>query len=126
LPTAEEISAWSIDEALAEIQALLPKDSYVTSVPNSDGYWVVMVERPTPDGPVVDMSESNLDRRIATLNLFGQVWLKNAPQPPPGSPWVRRNELTREVVTRRVAQNIPDPEDLNPSEVEAVYRKGPT
>ena len=122
MPTPEEVSAWSFDEILAEIQALLPEGSRVTPVSNPDGYWIVTVERDTPEGLEVDLRETRPDRRLAALDVFGQLWLRNAPQPSKDSPWVRRNELRQAVVPKRTAPHVPDPEDLDPTEVDSVYQ----
>jgi len=122
MPTPEEVSAWSFEEILAEIQVLLPPGSRVTSVSNPDGYWVVMVERDTPEGPEVDLREVNPDRRLAALDVFGQLWLRSAPQPSKDSPWVRRNELRQAAVPSRSIPRVPDPEDLDPAEVNSVYQ----
>lgn len=122
MPTPEEVSAWSFDEILAEIQVLLPAGSRVTSVSNPDGYWTVLVEHETPDGPEVDLREVSPDRRLAALAIFGQLWFRNAPQPGKDSPWQRRNELPRAAVPSKAHPRIPDPEDLDPVEVEMVYQ----
>jgi hypothetical protein len=121
MPTPEEVSAWSFEEILAETQALLPKGSAADVNHHPDGYWVAFVERTTPEGKVVDQEETHPDRRMAVLNLFGRIWLNGLPKPSGSSPWVRRRELNREAVTRK-ALGIPDPEDLDPVEIDLVYQ----
>ena len=116
MPTLEEVSAWSLEEILAAIQALLPKGTQVQSLPNAGG-WTVRIDTA---GTVV-LEGTGADQRLTALNIYGQLWVKSLPKPSEFSPWVRRRELTGAQVTRKVVHNISDPEDLDPSEVNSVY-----
>jgi hypothetical protein len=61
-----------------------------------------------------------LDKRILLLDVYAWLWFRAYPtQPSATSPWIRRRELSREIVTRRAT--TPEPEDLDPAEVQAVY-----
>lgn len=58
---------------------------------------------------------------MALYALYGQLWLKSH-RSPSGTQWdpgALRPSVAS--VTRYVQENLPDPEDLDPSQVAAVY-----
>ena len=122
MATPEEVSAWSFEEILAEAQELLLDGSKVVYEQHPDGFWGVWVERTTADGVLINCRDTQADRRLAALNVFGQLWLKALPQPNEGSPWVRRKELSSKAIGSSVFPRIADPEDLDPIEVDLVYQ----
>jgi len=131
MPTLEEITAWSTDQAEAELRAVIPKTASVSVVWDAvEGYWLLTMKDLDERGSLVVRSEeTHMDRRLLILNAYGQYWL-TASTPSRDSPWVRRHgELSTEFVTHRVRQaspEIPDPDDLNPTEVDDFYHKQET
>lgn len=120
MPTIEEVSAWSDVELAAEIQTLLPPGWFLRIDPNPEGYWDVSVDRAvdTPE-PVTEFFESHIDKRIALLNIYGALGAYAARTR--SEQWLgSRRELTKQPVSIK-SSTIPDPADLDPAEVEAVY-----
>lgn len=120
MPTIEEMSAWSDVELVAEIQTLLPPGWFVRIDANPEGYWEVSVDRATdtPE-PITEFFESHIDKRIALLNIYGAIGAYKARSR--SEQWIGgRRELTKQPV-RIKSSAIPDPADLDPEEVEAVY-----
>lgn len=67
--------------------------------------------------------QMGFDRRLLLLDAYGWLWSRLQPATT-SSIWVRSREVTREDLTRRAATShvsIPDPEDLDPKEVQMVY-----
>ena len=124
MPAPEEISAWSLEEIRVEIRALLPNGWSLVD-DEGEGYWLIRIDRPGEEAPVVEYEESNADERMALLNVFGWLWMRSLPKPDKMSPWNRRRELTREGVTTTVSlggSQVPDPGDLDPIEIDSVYQ----
>lgn len=123
MPSPELASAWTIEELRAELQVVLPSGWSYELSRNPEGFWTVRVENAEKGA---EYEESHADPRFCLLNAYGHLWMRNAPKPSELSPWVRRSpELTQRFVTHAASnrtQDVPDPEDVNPAEVEAVYR----
>lgn len=115
MPTLEEITAWSQEEIEAEIRRRLPSGWRQNPVWAEGGYWDYTLESPTADGWNVEWLNQGVDRRLLALSAFGWLWLKDQPRQ---DRWHRRQELTREAVTQKVADLVPDPEDLDPEAIE--------
>jgi hypothetical protein len=115
--TVEEITAWSIDELTTEISVLLPP-GVVLKIDSQQGYFVARLTN--TDGSLV-REEVNPDQRLALLNIFGGLW--TTPSVSDDSPWHRRREFLRSPIDMFNCQEVPDPEDLNPDEVQALYAK---
>lgn len=119
--TIEEMSAWTADDVLDQIQGRVPEGlTFFTGLEN--GVWFVRFTRHDNLNEVV-WEDFGIDRRILLFNAYGWIWMLQK-QPSLHSPWVRRREITAASATRRANfGDIPDPEDLNPDEVAAVYNK---
>jgi hypothetical protein len=115
--TVEEITAWSIDELITEIRVLLPPGVALT-VDSQPGYFVVRLTN--AEGSLVQ-EEVNPDQRLALLNIFGCLW--STPSVSDDSPWRRRREFPRRPIDMANRQDVPDPEDLNPDEVQSLYKQ---
>jgi hypothetical protein len=115
MPSVEEISAWSVDELITEIKVLLPSDQALSIEPQS-GYWVVRVIK---DEELIQ-EETNLDQRLALLNVFGSLWASSGVSE--DSPWCRKRELPRSSIPESSLYDASDPEDLNPDEIQAFYK----
>lgn len=128
MPTLEEVTAWSNDQLEAELKAALPSGLIMTYGWDAlEGYWQLTLYRLNPAGErVVEIDEINMDGRLALLNVYGQFWLSHG-TPAKDSPWIRRHgELSRELITRKVSTvgvNVPDPEDLDPTEIDNMYKQ---
>lgn len=123
----EEILAWSISELEAEIQAALPKGWVVLSHYTPEGYWEIKLQSLDDSlNPVIHLEKENADRRLVLLDVYGWLWLEISPKPEEGSPWaLRRRDLTVDVVTGHATvkgSRVPDPEDLDPAEIELVHK----
>jgi len=117
MPTLEEMTSWSLDEIRLHIQRHLPAD-HQFFVEEGDFGWKVRFE--APDGAQL-WEQVGFDERVVLLDAFGWLWLRKSPtEQAPGSPWVRRPDLRQEHVVRPPTTE-PDPEDLDPDEVLAVY-----
>lgn len=111
----EEMTAWDEDQIQAEIQARLPPGHrFVFGV--EAGSWCARFYG--PEGVVWE--SSHYEARVLLFNAFGWLW-----KPPPrvhASRW-RPHGGHRLVPVGRSAQEAatPDPEDLDPVQVSAVY-----
>ena len=117
----ETLSACSNEELEAEIRAILPEGRTLTIEPRVEGYWSVLVGLP---GESPEVEESHIDLKIALLSVLGELG-SSKEDPGSVSPWARRRELSRELVTKQVSiagSKVPDPPDLDPSEIDSLYR----
>lgn len=123
MPSPEEMAAWTFDDVRLEIRNLLPDGWSLLELLHPDGYVVVRLNRIDDHlNSVTEFEVENADHRLALLDAYGRLWLK-ARAPVDASPWVRRRELSREAVTRKVNfGSTSDPEDLDPQEIASVYR----
>lgn len=120
LPTLDELSLLSMDEAEVAI---------VTALPNS--IRLVFVEQPThwqlrligADGTLL-WEGTSPDRRALLFDGYGQVLL-NAGYKPKSPVWQRRQEVRIPerfgVKAYQGDVKIPDPEDLKPEELLHIY-----
>jgi hypothetical protein len=108
MATLAEMTAWSIEEARAEIDSALPAGWVFTQ--SHVGLFRALIR--DAEG-AVQWSESNYDERLLLLEA------------PTEGPWApRRAELTSRSVQRH-ALKLSDPEDIDPDELAAVYSVGP-
>ncbi len=127
MPSApEEISAWSIEELEAEIDAALPSGWSLSFRESPDGYWEFVIQSVTDESePLIRLEKENADRRLGLLDVYGWLWLEGSPKPPAGSPWAPRPELSIEIVTGHAnirGSKVPDPEDLDPAEIALIHK----
>ncbi len=115
-----EMTLWSTDQIEAEIREILPSGHrFHTGWDEEHRVWYFRFETETDSGEWVTVEEEvAMDQKVALFTAYGWVWLQRA-VPDHDSPWVRRQEVTKERVTQRV--NAPDPEDLVPDEIASVY-----
>jgi uncharacterized protein (DUF2235 family) len=119
MATLAEMTAWSIEEARAEIDSALPAGWVFTQ--SHVGLFRALIR--DAEG-AVQWSESNYDERLLLLDTFGWLWTRTLEAPTEG-PWApRRAELTSRSVQRH-ALKLSDPEDIDPDELAAVYSVGP-
>jgi hypothetical protein len=122
MPQIEEISSWSIQEILDEIQRLLPEGTRFVEAAKQ-GWCLASVQQVVGEtDPKVLWSDGGPDRRLLLLNAFGWVWLHDqkpkhpAWRPRPGGRPARRHPSPSKVA---------DPPDLDPDEIRSVYETPP-
>lgn len=117
-PTLEEMQTWSVDEIKAHIAEYLPDDTVFRCAFSDDiGQWRGWFEQ----DKTVLWDQWSLDQRLLLLDAFGWLWAKRQPARPADSPWVGRQGRVPMEAVRRRAFSEPDPADLDPDEVQAVY-----
>ena len=125
MTTLEEVTAWSLDEIRAGIALRLPEGWSFEEKAHPEGTLRAWIFSTSPDGtPVVEWQDTHIDPKFLLLGAFGFLWLRGN-RPHPDSPWIRRHNPTREAMTRQVNTlrcAVPDPPDVDPEEVLAVYR----
>lgn len=124
LPTLEEMTAWTAEDIEAAIRQTLPQGTaFECGFDRQAGQWFVRVLRLVDGATQVAFEDSGIDRRITYFNAYGWIWARQQPKPSPNSPWVRRREVTRDSVQQTVAKRtrVPDPADVDPEEIAAVY-----
>jgi len=115
----EEMTAWSIDEIVAAIYTLVPREWYFDRWDDDHGLHARVVANETGE---VMWDDTHADERLLLFNAYGWLWARNQPKLAPDDPWNRRRELTSAAVSR-MAMRIPDPEDLQPDEIRSVYEQ---
>lgn len=130
--SVEEMTAWTNDDILVQIETLKPKGTFFRCVFNEEErFWHARFERfdEAQRKRVVLWEEFGPDERLTLFNAFGWIWARQQPLPPKDSPWSpHRRDLRQQAVRGRATtpgHSVPDPEDLDPEEVQAVY-EGPT
>lgn len=120
----EEVAAWSNADIVAHIEEFKPVGhNFQHGYDRESQFWFVRFYDQRQTDPVWE--DYSPDERLALYNAFGWVWASSQPAPAPGSAWHRRQELTPKAVTKKVAlggHTVPDPEDIDPLEVQAVYQ----
>lgn len=120
MPTLEEMTVWTPDDIEAEIRQILPKGlSFECGFDKEAGTWFTHFWHMQNGQKVTDYQDWGWEQRITYFNAYGWVWVRMTPPPSAGSPWVRRREAVP-VPPSKVPQT-PDPADLDPNEIRAVY-----
>lgn len=125
----EEVSAWTLREIQDSVLLLLPKTWKFTYELRDDGLHEACILRPAEKKYEVVWTDAFSDERLVLLGAYGFLFTRNH-KPHLHSPWVRRSNPARDAVRRRAFEKFgasfggsPDPEDLNPQEVQSVYEK---
>jgi hypothetical protein len=121
MPTFEELRCWTPDEIETAIRLGVPHDiQFACGLDREAGAWFVRFWREDAEGKKTILFEDwGFEQRITYLNAYGWMWVRQQPKPSPVSPWARRGEVP--IARRKKPPQVPDPEDLNPEEVLAVY-----
>ena len=120
----EELLNWSLAEIRGGISSLLP-EGWQLEEKVSDGFFFARISRPGEEEVEIEWVHFDADERLVLLGAYMHLRLKGH-EPHSDSFWIRRNNPTREAVTKRVVaeqKSKPEsgPEDLDPSEVASVY-----
>ena len=120
MPTFEEMSAWGLEDIESAIHHDLPKGCTFQRGYNEDvAGWASISDA---EGKIVWETDNVPDERILLLNVYG--WLLSRQTKARHPAWVRRFETTPRPVIGPLSLpgvSIPDPEDLDPTEVGSVY-----
>jgi len=119
--TPEEASTWTTKDVLVQIKAYLPSGwgfEYTHDLPS--GWYSAYLRDGEPDSPK-PWSGEHLDPKILFLDALG--WLAVRGQKVKHPVWSRKGEVPLYHPTPiPVVSTAPDPADLDPDEVEAVYK----
>jgi hypothetical protein len=124
MPTLEEMAAWSADEIEGAVRSELPDNLRLECGYDAGaGAWYIQFWQQGANPPNLLYQDWGFDQRLTYFNGYGWLWAQKRPKPPAHSPWVRRREITLPIVQHTAGVRVvpPDPEDLEPSAVEAVY-----
>lgn len=121
MPSVEEMATWAPDEIMAHIQRLLPEGHEFGLGRQGIALWLARVVNSSGDKL---WERSGMDERVLLLDAYGWLWLQRQAAPAPDTPWARRPSPKLQQVSRSPSTD-PDPEDLDPAEVLAVYGFGP-
>lgn len=110
--------SWSEPRVQSEIESLLPEGWKFHFEVHPSGYWVARFLDET--GSLV-WSDTFPASNVLLLNAYGWIALRKTPRVT--GTWGKRRDLTVSEVNADALRRarVPDPEDLNPSEVSAVY-----
>lgn len=115
-----EAATWTEDQIQQELAARLPKGWAFSLLKEPQTHlWVVRIFT----GDVEHWRGEDAAPNLALLHALGWVVLQ-VTKPRTTGPWVRREELTRERVhelAARISSPEPEPADINPAEIDAVY-----
>jgi hypothetical protein len=114
------MTGWSIDELREELKALLPKSWQFVIQAERSGFWVVRFEELRESGPEMVWEALEVDERRALFEAYGYLWMKQRPFRELDATWVRRRPMMSPPQSS-VSDSSPDPEDIDPEEVESVY-----
>jgi len=126
VPTIEEMTTWTADDVLQEIQRVLPEGWTLSSKALRDRFRVQILEAVVEgEERVLAWEDYHVDQRILLFDAYAWlVTLGQTPSPVKG-PLSRRQQLAEQAAVRWAGVpkgNIPpDPEDVDPAEVTAVY-----
>jgi len=111
----EEATAWTAEEAVARLKLVLPKNLVYEYSLEEGWHRITLIAE---EGEVV-WSGEQADLKILALDALG--WLRVRDHQTENPIWKPR---AREVSLYRppVSESEPDPPDLDPEEVEAVYK----
>ena len=114
-----EISTWTYEDAEAALQVALPAGWNFNYAQDQD--HTGLYEGAIRDAAGVEQWRGMLpDLRLLLLDAYGFLSLRGYQGATTGLWAVRRQELTSSIVQKR-ALEIPDPDDLVPTEIEALY-----
>lgn len=111
---------WDDERTKAEIAALLPDDWEFLFGWDNEGYWKAAF---VDGGGTIVWDDAVPAANILLRNAYAWLALRSSPRRQ-GPAWVRRRELTLAQVNADALRKarVPDPPDVDPQEVEAVYQ----
>lgn len=121
MPSVEEMTAWTTEDIEAEIRVSLPKNWQFEHGCSETGGWAIIRDE---EGETKWETAMVPDERLLLFNAYG--WLITRSAVPRLPAWARRKgEIPKPLVGHfsLPGVSVPDPEDLDPAEVAAVYDK---
>lgn len=122
MATWAEVSTWSNDEIVQKVRELLPEGWQFKHLLDVDGAFRATIVDVASG--LSQWSDEQADERLILLNAYGWLFVR---KPTARNPrWVR-GEITVPVAQQTLPTVItpqPDPEDLDPEEIDAVYSSG--
>lgn len=117
----DELLSWSESQIEIEIVSSLNDLEFVCEWEGSG--WSARIETPVAEGERTHViyTAANADRRLALLDVYGYLWLKEQPAPIKGSPWDPEQARPSKAPVPKASQSVADPEDLDPDQIAAVY-----
>jgi hypothetical protein len=121
LETPDNIVSWSDHQIEVEIASALHDLEFVCEWVRP--VWSARIETSVPEGqkPSLIHAAESADRRMALLDVYGYLWLKEQRAPVRGSLWDPEQERPRQAPVRNIGPAVADPEDLDPDQIAAVY-----
>jgi hypothetical protein len=123
MATLQEMTAWTLEEIQAEIYALLPAD-WKFEFLDGEGQWHTTFLG--ADGECL-WRMSYMEPRILLFDAYGWLELQVHPRKATNPAWTP-NDRWRLVPVGKVGLpgvSVPDPEDLDPTEIATVYSSRP-
>lgn len=120
MPSLEEMTIWSTEDLNRQIQLSLPSGWTMRSASEGGIYSATVLDQTGE----AQWHGQRTDYRLLQLDVYGWLITRGAKSQNPA--WARRDNLTPKRVGRDIGlggPSIPDPEDLDPEEVRAVYEK---
>lgn len=116
-PTLEEMRQWPPDEIHGAILVALPPECRF-ELTDEGGQWRARFFG--PDGAVLWWNTYG-DPQVLLFDAYGWLWMRR--QKPKHPAWKPRTSRTLVPVYGSTAHgpSVPDPEDLNPAEIDTVY-----
>jgi hypothetical protein len=122
MPVAlDELARYPDEEIKIHVQQLLrPGEDFQIQLVET--WWEAEILFREGESSKLLWDQMGFDQRLLLLDAYGWLWSRLQPATA-SSVWVRQREVTREDLTRRAVRHvpIPDPEDLDPKEVQMVY-----
>ena len=127
MPDTKDLTTWTEDYLLQQIQNLIPKGHRLQCDPGEHAWEVSVVEdiagEEEEDAPSLKTHWQDHDTtyRNALFKAYHRYW---APPLQAGDPWsLKANRPTLKAVAHSLSKKYADPEDLDPEEVASVYAK---
>jgi len=114
------MTGWSVEEIREELKTLLPRSWQFVLRVDQSGFWEASFEEKQDKESKVVWRALETDEKRALFEAYGYLWMKQRPLRELDSTWVRRRPMLNPPQSS-ASDSSPDPEDLDPDEVESVY-----
>jgi len=121
LDSPDETLSWSDEQIEHEIASSVSDLDFVCEWVGA--VWSARIETHAGKGEtprILHVSE-NVDRRLALMDVYGYLWLKEQEGPVKGSLWDPEQPRPVKSAVPKTLVPAPDPGDLDPNEIVAVY-----
>src|SRR5512137_783473 len=119
MPSLEEMTAWESEDIEDAIRQALPKGWQFEYGCSESGGWAVIGDE---EGQIKWETTGVPDERLLLFNAYG--WLITRGMEPRNPAWaLRKGSIPQPKVGQfsLPGVSVPDPEDLDPAEIESVY-----